>query len=172
MKYIWPLILSALLAASCMPCWGQQSSTCKIYFKVVLSDPHGSAVPADKLSEVQEKWLREKAPKKYPAVCFNPQKATYALVWNEEKQSKENTRPHVEPTYDANGASVGSSTTYIIELSTLYVTHVSVMKIGLDGKLQDPPLFIDKDPARSTQSSTSAVGLEHGMKFLKSLANP
>jgi hypothetical protein len=170
-KFTWPLILGSLLTASCLPCWGQQPSSCKVYFKVVLSDPRIPGSPMDKLSDVQQKWLKEKAPKKYPSVCFNPEKASYAIVWNEEKQSKANTRPHVETNFDSNGASVGSTTTYTVELSILYITHVCVMKIGPDGNMQDPPIFVDSDPARSTQSSASAIGLEHGMKFLKSLGS-
>jgi hypothetical protein len=170
-RYSRPLILGSLLAAASIPCWGQQSSTCKVYFRVVLSDPSVPGGSKDKLSDVQEKWLQDKAPKKYPTVCFSAEKATYAIVWNEEKLSKENTRPHVETNYDANGAAVGVSTTYIIELSTVFVTHVSIMKIGPDGTPQEPPIFVDRGPARSTQSSASAAGLEHGMKFLKSLAS-
>jgi len=138
---------------------------------VVLSDPRIPGSSMDKLSDAQEKWLKEKAPKKYPAVCFNPEKATYAIVWYEEKQLKENTRPHVETNIDTNGAVVSSTTSYTVEISTLYVTHVSVVKIGSDGKLQNPLVFIDSDPAHSAQSSSSASGLEHGMKFLKSLGN-
>jgi hypothetical protein len=168
-RYFRPLILVSLLALTGLHCWGQQPSPCKVYFKVLESDLRIPGSPIEKLTDAQEKWLRDKEPKKYPAICYDPAKATYVIAWTETQESKTNVRPHVETNTDVNGAVVGSSTTYTAEAATRYVTHISVMKIGADGRPEDPPLFVDRDPAHSNSSSASAAGLEHGIKFLSTL---
>ena len=168
MKYAPVAILGSLLAVCVAPCLGQQPQTCKTYFKVIESDPHLPGGSMERLSDPQRKWLRDKAPKKYPGVCYDPVKATYAIVWNEERHSTTVSSPETAPIKDTDGNRVGSTTTYSTETQTRYVTYVSVMKIAADGKLQEPPLFFDNDHAHFFHSS-SASGLEQGIKFLSSV---
>ena len=169
MGYSKWLIVVSLLALAGPHCWGQQPSSCKLYFKVLESDLRIPGSPIEKLSDSQTTWLRDKEPKKYPAICYDPAKATYAIAWSEDQESKPNMRPHIETNTDVNGNAIGSSATYTAETATRYVTHISVMKLGADGRPQDPPLFVDKNPAQSSHSSASAAGLEHGIKFLSTL---
>lgn len=169
MRHFRLLLLVSLFALTGLPCWGQQSTACKVHFKVIESDRRIPGSPIEKLTETQEKWLREKEPQKYPAVCFDPAKAMYAVIWTEAQETITNRRPHIEANVGVNDGVTGSTVTYSEETSTRSVTHISVAKIGADGSLEDPPVFVDKDPAQAKKSSSSAAGLEHGVKFLNTL---
>jgi hypothetical protein len=139
-----------------------------VYFKVAQSSPQISGGSTRELSDPQKKWLRDKAPKKYPGVCFDPAKGTYAIALNEQQRAIMNSRPHIEPNIATNGGVTGSTITYTNESVTRSVTRVSVAKLGSDGKPLDPPLLLDNDPAHTFHAS-SPNGLELGVKFLASL---
>ena len=168
MRFAGPIILACLLVMSIPSCWGQQPSSCKVYFKVAESSPQSSGAPAEELSEAQQGWLRDKAPKKYPGVCFDQTKATYVITLKEQLLKIMNSRPHIEPNYATNGGVTGSTITYTNESITRQVTLIFVEKLGPDGKPLDPPLLLDNNPAHTFPAS-SPNGLELGIKFLAAL---
>lgn len=168
MRFAGPFILACLLLTSAPACWGQQPSPCKVYFKVAESSPQIPGGSTEELSDPQKNWLRDKAPKKYPSVCFDPAKATHIIALNERPLTIVNSRPHIEPNFATNGGVTGSTITYTNESITRLVTLIFVEKLGADGKPLDPPLLLDNNPAHTFPAS-SPNGLELGVKFLASL---
>lgn len=54
---------------------------CKIYFTVLQADPHLPGGSIAQMSPEQQKWWEKKGTKKFPAVCYDPSRATYKIVW-------------------------------------------------------------------------------------------
>lgn len=172
------LLLFALLSP--LPCLAQP---CSVYFKVLQSDPHIPGGAMERASEPQKKWLAKTAPKKYPSACYDSEKATYAIVWTQERGSRLVSTKNEAPITDMNGNRVGTTSTTGTEEVAAFTTYVSVMKIGADKQLQTPPLFFGNDDTSSTnpaknlrdrfifapRKSSSTVALERAVQFLVSL---
>lgn len=173
-----PKAALAFLLLSPLPCFAQP---CAAYFKVLQSDPHIQGGTMERLSEPQKKWLTKKEQKKYPSVCYDSAKATYAIVWNQERGSRLISNDKEVDVNGTDGTKIGTTTTSKTSQVQAFLTYVSVMKIESDGKLRNPPLFFDTDHANSNwrayvkfvpDKSSSADALERAVKFIASLEKP
>jgi hypothetical protein len=79
----------ALWSSYCAAAQDTAASACKAYFTtfVMDADLEVGLIPA--MTADQAKWFKKKGQKKYPDLCQDLEKATYAIVtvqWREEKQ--------------------------------------------------------------------------------------
>lgn len=140
------LIILPLLALASTAAAGPQS--CKIHFTVFQSDPHLPGGSIATMSKQQEEWWAKKGSKKYPAACYDPNKATYKIVWWRDVVSDNRV---IKNTSD--------SRFDVTVKGTRDIGHAYVKQIGSPDA--DKPLFFVDGDKRGT-----ADALEKALKFL------
>jgi len=77
-------LLALPLLCIALPCLGQEKPSCKVYFAVYWADSQVPGGYAPGMHKEQKNWYEKKLRKKFPDVCLDPEKATYAVVWGSE----------------------------------------------------------------------------------------